>query len=84
MINPFTAVGAHRELMGFNLSNARQFYLSMGKPLAAKGLTSSKTHVPMALVDFALPNARRFNLAIGNPLTAKGLTQRQSCVRVLL
>ena len=38
--NPFTAVSAHRALIDFTLSNARLFYSSVGKPLAAKGLTT--------------------------------------------
>ena len=41
LLNPFTAVGAHRVLIDFTLSNARRFrrfYSSMGNPLAAKGL----------------------------------------------
>ena len=33
-----TAVGALRALIDFTLSNARQFYPSMGSPLAVKGL----------------------------------------------
>ena len=38
LLNPFTAVGAHRALIDFTLSNARRFYSSMGNALAAKGL----------------------------------------------
>jgi len=40
---PFTAVGAHRGLIDFTLSNVRRFYSLMGNPLAAKGLRTSKT-----------------------------------------
>ena len=36
--NPFTAVGAHRELIDFTLSNARRVYSSMENPLGVKGL----------------------------------------------
>ena len=36
--NPFTAVGAHRALIDFTLSNARRFYSSMGNPLAVERL----------------------------------------------
>ena len=39
-VNPFTAIGAHRALTDFTLSKARRFYLSMGNPLVAKGLTN--------------------------------------------
>ena len=37
-LNDFTAVGALRALIDFTLSNARRFYMSMGIPLAMKGL----------------------------------------------
>ena len=37
-INQLTAEWALRALIDFTLSDARQFYLSMGKPLDGKGL----------------------------------------------
>ena len=37
-IKSVTAVGAHRALIDFTLSNARRFYSSMENPLAVKGL----------------------------------------------
>ena len=47
MLNPLTAEWALRALIDFTLSNARRFYSSMGNPLAGKGLTASKTDVPI-------------------------------------
>ena len=38
LINPFRSVGALMALIDFNMSNVRRFYLSMGNPLAVKGL----------------------------------------------
>ena len=49
-LNPFTAVGAHRALIDLTLSDARRFYLSMGHPLAAKGLATSKTLSPLRVI----------------------------------
>ena len=46
-INALTAVGALIALIDFTLCNARRFYLSMGNPLAGKGLTTLKTYVPI-------------------------------------
>ena len=40
--NAFTAVGALMTLIDFTLSNARQFYSSMGNPLAVKGLMNGQ------------------------------------------
>ena len=37
-LNALTAVGALMTLLDFTLSNVRRFYLSMGNPLAVKGL----------------------------------------------
>ena len=37
--NALTAVGAFMTLIDFSLSNARRFYMSMGKLLAVKGIS---------------------------------------------
>ena len=71
-------------LIDFTLSNARQFYSSMGNPLGWKELTTwkAKNFVPVnpfppecqiTLIDFTLSNARRFYLSMGNPLGWRGL-----------
>ena len=39
LFNPLTAEWVLRALTDFTLSKARQFYSSMGNPLAGKGLT---------------------------------------------
>ena len=40
LINPLTAECGLRAVIDFALSNARRFYLSMGNPLAGKGLSA--------------------------------------------
>ena len=73
-------------LINFTLSNARQFYSSMGNPLGWKGLTTwkAKNYVPVNpfhlmsakwhLLIITLSNARPFYSSTGNPLGWKGLT----------
>ena len=43
LLNPFLSKWVLRALIDFTLSNARQFYSSMGNLLDRKGLTTSKT-----------------------------------------
>ena len=53
-LKALTAVRALMTFIDFTLSNARRFYSSMGKPLAVKGLSTSKTKVRGNITNKAL------------------------------
>ena len=76
-ISALTAIGALMTVIDFTLSNARRFYLSMGNPLAVKGLlTTSKTMSPLIN---ALTAVGALNPMFDMPWQWKGEQRRKLC-----